>query len=68
MKNNLKDLRLKRGFSQTSLAEAVGTTKRTIYAIESEDQDIRISLAYKLAEMLRKKYKEIEHHGVLPWN
>jgi len=52
MKNNLKELRLKRGFSQTSLAEAVGTTKRTIYAIESEDQDIRISLAHKLAEKL----------------
>ena len=52
MKNNLKELRLKRGFSQTSLAEAVGTTKRTIYAIESEDQDIRVSLAHKLALQL----------------
>ena len=52
MKSNLKELRLKRGFSQNSLAEAVGTTKRTIYAIESKNQDIRISLAYKLAEKL----------------
>jgi len=49
MKNNLKELRLKRGVSQTALAEAVGTTKRTIYAIEVENQDIRISLAHKLA-------------------
>jgi len=49
MKNNLKDLRLKRGISQTALAKAIGTTKRTIYAIESENQDIRISLANKIA-------------------
>jgi len=52
MKNNLKDLRLKRGISQTALAQAIGTTKRTIYAIESENQDIRISLANKIAMYL----------------
>jgi len=52
MKNNLKELRLKRGVSQTALAEAVGTTKRTIYAIETENQDIRISLAHNLAAYL----------------
>jgi len=49
MKNNLKELRIKHGISQNKLAEAVGTTKRTIYAIETENQDIRISLAQKLA-------------------
>ena len=52
MKNNLKELRLSRGVSQTVLAQAVGTTKRTIYAIETENQDIRISLAQKLASFL----------------
>jgi len=52
MKNNLKELRLKHGVSQTTLAQAVGTTKRTIYAIETENQDIRISLAHKLAVYL----------------
>jgi len=52
MKNNLKELRLKQGVSQTALAQAVGTTKRTIYAIETENQDIRISLAHKLATSL----------------
>ena len=52
MKNNLKELRTMRGVSQTALAEAVGTTKRTIYAIESRNQDIHISLANKLAAHL----------------
>ena len=49
MKNRLKELRNKHGISQAALAEAVGTTKRTIYSIEVENQDIHISLAHKLA-------------------
>jgi len=49
MKNRVKELRNKRGISQTDLANAVGTTKRTIYAIEAENADIHISLAGKLA-------------------
>jgi len=52
MKNNLKEIRNKRCLSQSALAEAVGTTKRTIYAIETENQDIHISLASKLASYL----------------
>ena len=49
MKNRIKELRNKHGLSQTELAHAVDTTKRTIYAIEVENSDIRISLASKLA-------------------
>jgi putative transcriptional regulator len=49
MKNKIKELRHQHGISQTALAEAVGTTKRTIYAIETENKDIHISLAHKLA-------------------
>lgn len=49
MKNKLKEYRNQHGVSQTALAEATGTTKRTIYAIESGNQDIHISLAHKLA-------------------
>ena len=49
MKNKLKEYRNQHGISQTALADAVGTTKRTIYAIESENCDIHISLAHKMA-------------------
>jgi len=52
MKSNLKDLRIKRCFTQKDLADAVGVSKRTIYAIEKENQDIHLSLAYKLANIL----------------
>ena len=50
MTNRLKELRNKHGISQTTLAEAVGSTKRTIYSIEVENKDIHLSLAGKLAE------------------
>ena len=50
MKNRLKELRNKHGISQTALAEAVGSTKRTIYSIEVENKDIHLSLARKLAD------------------
>jgi len=49
MKNRIKELRNKHGISQTALAEAVGSTKRTIYSIEVENKDIHLSLARKLA-------------------
>jgi len=52
MKNNLREMRDKRCMSQAALADAVGTTKHTIYAIETENQDIHISLAHKLASCL----------------
>ena len=50
MKNRIRELRNKRGISQTELANAIGSTKRTIYAIEVEDADIRVSLARKIAD------------------
>jgi len=49
MKNNVREFRILRGISQSTLAEAVGTTKRTIYSIEVENKDIHLSLAQKLA-------------------
>ena len=49
MKNKLRELRNRQGVSQAVLAEAVGTTRRTIYAFEVENKDVHVSLARKLA-------------------
>jgi len=49
MKNKLREYRNKHGISQAALAEAIGSTKRTIYSIEVENKDIHLSLAHKLA-------------------
>ena len=52
MKSNLKELRMSRCFTQKDLADAAEVSKRTIYAIEQENQDIHLSLAYRLADIL----------------
>lgn len=50
MKSRVKELRNKRGITQTELANSVGTTKRTIYDIETGRTDARISIINRLAE------------------
>ena len=35
LKNRIKELRLERGYSQTKLAEIVGTTQNTISSLET---------------------------------
>ena len=62
MQSRLKELRNKHGLSQTALAEAVGTTRRTIYSIEVENKDIHLSLAYKLAAKFNCSIDELYMH------
>ena len=50
---------MKRCFTQKELADAAGVSKRTIYAIERENQDIHLSLAYKLANILDCSVEEL---------
>jgi len=59
MINRVKELRNKKGISQTELAQAVGTTKRTVYAIEVENADIHLSLANKLAAYFGRSIDDI---------
>jgi len=59
MKSNLKNLRMKQCITQKELADTVGVSKRTIYAIEHENQDIHISLAYKLANTLECSVEDL---------
>ena len=50
MQNRVKKLRMRCGLTQTELAKEVGSTKRTIYSIETGEHDPRISLVQKLAD------------------
>ena len=62
VKNRVRELRNKHGISQTELANAVGSTKRTIYAIEVENSDIRLSLASKIAAFFGCGIDDIYFH------
>lgn len=59
LKNNLKDLRTKKGFSQEELAKTVGTTRQTIIAIEKNQFNPSAKLALLLCIALEVKFEDV---------
>ena len=59
LKNNLKDLRAKKGFSQEELAKTVGTTRQTIIAIEKNQFNPSAKLALLLCIALDVKFEDV---------
>ena len=52
MKNQIRELRKQRGLRQEDLAHAVGVSRQTIIAIETNKYDPTLPLAMKLARYL----------------
>ena len=59
MKNGLRELRVKQGWSQQDLAEKLDVSRQTINAIETEKYDPSLPLAFKIAELFQTKIEEI---------
>ncbi|NGP87225.1 helix-turn-helix transcriptional regulator [Fodinibius halophilus] len=59
MNNNIKVERARHGLSQTALAEKVGVTRQTIYAIETKRFIPSTALAFKLASVLEIEVDEL---------
>ena len=59
MKNNLRDLRAERGWSQADLAEKLDVSRQTVNAIETEKYDPSLPLAFKIAEIFNMKIDDI---------
>jgi putative transcriptional regulator len=59
MKNNLRDLRAERGWSQADLAEKLEVSRQTVNAIETEKYDPSLPLAFKIAEVFNMKIENI---------
>ena len=51
MKNNIRELRTERGWSQTELGERLGVSRQTINAIENERYDPSLPLAFLIAKV-----------------
>jgi putative transcriptional regulator len=51
MKNSIKELRARDGFTQEDLAHEVGVSRQTINAIEKGKFDPSLPLAFKLAHL-----------------
>jgi putative transcriptional regulator len=59
MKNGLRELRAKIGWSQAELAEKLEVSRQTINAIETEKYDPSLPLAFKIAEVFNMKIEDI---------
>ena len=59
MKNNLRELRATRGWSQGALGEALGVSRQTINAIETEKYDPSLPLAFKIARLFDSTIENI---------
>jgi putative transcriptional regulator len=59
MKNNLRELRALKQWSQGELAEKLDVSRQTINAIETEKYDPSLPLAFKIARLFKKSIEEI---------
>jgi putative transcriptional regulator len=59
MKNQLRELRAARAWSQGDLAERLGVSRQTVNAIETEKYDPSLPLAFKIARLFKRPIEEI---------
>jgi putative transcriptional regulator len=59
MKNQLRELRAVKEWSQSDLAEALGVSRQTINAIETEKYDPSLPLAFKIARLFKQPIEQI---------
>jgi len=59
MKNQLRELRTLKEWSQGELADRLGVSRQTINAIETEKYDPSLPLAFKIARLFKQPIEEI---------
>lgn len=59
MKNNIKIYRAMHEFTQEQLAEKIGVSRQTVLAIESNKYLPSLGLAFKIADLFKKKVEDI---------
>lgn len=59
MRNRLKDLRARRGWTQADLGERLGVSRQAIIAIESDKHDPSLDLAYRTAALFGEPVETI---------
>jgi putative transcriptional regulator len=63
MKNEIRTLRTERELSQADLAEALGVSRQTINAIETERYTPSLPLAIALARFFERSVEEVFDNG-----
>ncbi|MFX1286801.1 MAG: helix-turn-helix transcriptional regulator [Promethearchaeota archaeon] len=59
MKNRLKELRARDGFTQADLAQKLDITRQTVLAIEKQKYNPSLVLAFKIAKVFNSRIEEI---------
>lgn len=59
MKNNIKNLRKKKGLRQEDLADALSVSRQTIIAVENDKYNPTLELAMKLARYLETTVEDL---------
>ncbi|MBQ9035980.1 MAG: helix-turn-helix transcriptional regulator [Erysipelotrichaceae bacterium] len=59
MKNNIRELRKRKGLRQEDLASILGVTRQTVIAIENNKYDPTLELAMKISEYFEMSVNEI---------
>ena len=59
MKNQLRELRELKDWSQGELADRLGVSRQTVNAIETEKYDPSLPLAFKVARLFRQPIEKI---------
>ena len=59
MKNQLRELRAERSWTQQDLAEKLSVSRQTVNALETGKYDPSLPLAFKIAALFRLRIEEI---------
>lgn len=61
MRNDLRELRSERQWSQAELAERLGVSRQTVNAIETGKYDPSLELAFRIARLFRTQIERLFH-------
>ncbi|HXN15986.1 MAG TPA: helix-turn-helix transcriptional regulator [Usitatibacter sp.] len=59
MRNDLRERRAERAWSQGDLAEKLGVSRQTINAIETEKYDPSLELAFRIAKLFKARVEDV---------
>lgn len=61
MRNDVRELRERKGLSQAALGEALGVSRQTVNSIETGKYDPSLPLAFAIAKLFETTIEEIFH-------
>jgi putative transcriptional regulator len=59
VRNDLRERRAERAWSQGDLAEKLGVSRQTINAIETEKYDPSLELAFRIARLFKARVEDV---------